>query len=140
MKQTLRQAARLALYVIVAGLALAGLHSLLFPSPACAQTAAEMRTMERVNSRVNLHIEPIRQNDGFDTARVLPAEGDCDDYAYSKFMLLMAEGFAPHRLRLATVGFRHDWHAVLVVDGRWVLDNLERRIVPVETARRYYRF
>ncbi|KPF75222.1 hypothetical protein IP78_13650 [Brevundimonas sp. AAP58] len=29
---------------------------------------------------------------------------------------------------------------VWVVDDAWVLDNIERRVVPVATARRYYAF
>lgn len=112
----------------------------LIESIAHAQTPAEMQAMQAVNAEVNQGIRYVTQDDGWENAQLLPAEGDCEDYAFSKGVLLIRSGFDPARLAFLTVRYGRQLHAVLVVDGRWVLDNVERRIVSVETARRYYRF
>ncbi|MCA3700822.1 MAG: transglutaminase-like cysteine peptidase [Brevundimonas sp.] len=129
----MKTALRLLFHLVVALLAIIGLHALLFPEMACAQPAE----LVRVNDEVNRSIRWVPQRDGMDTAQVLPAEGDCDDYVWSKFILLSREGVAWERMRAAHVTYRRQDHVVLIVDG-WVLDNIERRVVTVETARRYY--
>jgi predicted transglutaminase-like cysteine proteinase len=63
--------------------------------------------------------------------------GDCEDYALTKRHRLGRGDVVVVGWRDARQQRRYGHHAVLVVDG-WVLDNIERRVVPVETARRYY--
>jgi predicted transglutaminase-like cysteine proteinase len=99
--------------------------------------SAQPADLVRINDEVNRSIRWVPQRDGMDTAQVLPAEGDCDDYVWSKFILLSREGVAWERMRVAPVTYRRQDHVVLIVDG-WVLDNIERSVVTVETARRYY--
>jgi predicted transglutaminase-like cysteine proteinase len=101
------------------------------------EAKAQPAELVRVNDEVNTSIRWVPQRDGMDTAQVLPAEGDCDDYVWSKMMLLAREGVSMRRMRVAPVTYRGQDHVVLIVDG-WVLDNIERRVVTVETARRYY--
>jgi predicted transglutaminase-like cysteine proteinase len=98
---------------------------------------AQPAELVEINDEVNSAIRWVPQHDGMDTAQVLPAEGDCDDYVWSKMMLLAREGVSMRRMRVAPVTYRGQDHVVLIVDG-WVLDNIERRVVTVETARRYY--
>lgn len=101
--------------------------------------SAQDQVLSEVNERVNGHIRYVRQDDGMATARVMPDYGDCDDYAWSKFILLSRAGVEWDRMRMAYVTTRRgESHVVVVVDGRWVLDNIERRVVSVDIARRYY--
>lgn len=130
----MKQLRDLAYNLLVHALAVVGLIALFgWANEARAQDPV----LVDVNDRVNASIRWIPQRDGMDTAQVLPAEGDCDDYVWSKMMLLAREGVSLRRMQAAHVAYRGQEHVVLVVDG-WVLDNIERRVVPVEVARRYY--
>ncbi len=96
---------------------------------------AQPAELVRVNDEVN---RSIRYRSDLDQYGVVDwwvvnppsGEGDCEDYALTKRQRL-------GRGELVIVGYRRQVHAVLIVDG-WVLDNIERRVVPLATARRYY--
>jgi predicted transglutaminase-like cysteine proteinase len=96
---------------------------------------AQPAELVRVNDEVNRSIRYRSDLDQYGIAdwwvsNPASGEGDCEDYALTKQARL-------GRGRVAIVGYRNQRHAVLIVDG-WVLDNIERRVVSVETARRYY--
>jgi predicted transglutaminase-like cysteine proteinase len=134
----MKTALRLLFHLVVALLAIIGLHALLFPEMACAQPADLVRVNDEVNRSIRYRSD-LDQYGRPDYWVGSPAsnEGDCEDYALTKYDRL-------GRGRVVVVGWQNErihrlrgFHAVLVVDG-WVLDNIERRVVPVETARRYY--
>lgn len=127
----------LAYQILIHALAVVGMVALFMWA---TEARGQDRVLVEVNDRVNASIRYVRQNDGIDSARVLPAVGDCDDFVWSKFMLLAREGVSMQRMEPTPVRYRGQEHVVLVVDNAWVLDNIERRVVPVETARRYYAF
>lgn len=99
------------------------------------EAKAQPAELVRVNDEVN---RSIRYRSDLDQYGVVDwwvvnppsGEGDCEDYALTKRQRL-------GRGELVIVGYRRQVHAVLIVDG-WVLDNIERRVVPLATARRYY--
>jgi predicted transglutaminase-like cysteine proteinase len=127
----------LAYQILIHALAVVGMAALFVWA---TEARGQDRVLIEVNDRVNASIRYVRQSDGMESARVLPTEGDCDDYVWSKMMLLAREGVAMQRMAPTPVRYRGQEHVVLVVDDAWVLDNIERRVVPVETARRYYAF
>jgi predicted transglutaminase-like cysteine proteinase len=104
--------------------------------------SAQPADLVRVNDEVNRSIRYRSDLDQYgrpDYWVGSPAsnEGDCEDYALTKYDRL-------GRGRVVVVGWQNErihrlrgFHAVLVIDG-WVLDNIERQVVTVETARRYY--
>ncbi len=99
------------------------------------EAKAQPADLVRVNDEVNASIRYRSDLDQYGVVdrwvvNPLSGEGDCEDYALTKRQRL-------GRGELVIVGYRRLVHAVLVVDG-WVLDNIERRVVSVETARRYY--
>jgi predicted transglutaminase-like cysteine proteinase len=68
--------------------------------------------------------------------------GQCEDYAIAKFMILRALGFADDDLRILVVRdvVRQVDHAVLVVnlDGTaWMLDSLDDIVAPLASATQY---
>jgi len=68
--------------------------------------------------------------------------GQCEDYAIAKFMILRALGFADDDLRILVVRdvAREVDHAVLVVnvDGTaWLLDSVNDSVAPLATATQY---
>ena len=68
--------------------------------------------------------------------------GQCEDYAIAKFMILRALGFANEELRVLVVRdvVRQVDHAVLVanLDGMaWLLDSVTDTVVPLATATNY---
>jgi predicted transglutaminase-like cysteine proteinase len=65
--------------------------------------------------------------------------GDCKDYALAKYASLRALGFPPEQLRIAVVidKIKNTHHAVLVVNGLYVLDNQNRNIEFATNTRRY---
>lgn len=109
-----------------------------------AATPEEVRQLERVNTRVNRSIryesdmaqygQPERW-----VAYPPSGRGDCEDYAFTKEAELKRAGFASHRLRVRmdVLDERGGRHAVLVVDGEWVLDNRFTRVERIESLRRY---
>ncbi|MGQ0486724.1 MAG: transglutaminase-like cysteine peptidase [Hyphomicrobiales bacterium] len=94
-----------------------------------------------VNAAVNRKIKPVRDGKT-DTWNVNVSRGDCEDYALTKRAQLLARGWPSSALSIAVVRtHRGAKHAVLVVEttnGRFVLDNLNRSVVPI--ARASYRF
>lgn len=127
----------LAYQIIVHALAVVGLIAAFGWA---TESRAQDRLLVEVNDQANTAIRYVRQDPLTDAPAFMPVEGDCDDYAWSKFILLARAGVAWSRMDRPVVTYRGQLHQVLVVDGRWVLDNIERRVVPLETARRYYRF
>ncbi len=94
-----------------------------------------------VNAAVNRKIKPVRDGKT-DTWNVNVSSGDCEDYVLTKKAQLLARGWPSSALSIAVVRTRGgEKHAVLVVDttnGRYVLDNLNRNVVPFSRAP--YRF
>lgn len=94
-----------------------------------------------VNAAVNRKIKPVRDGK-IDAWNVNVSRGDCEDYVLTKKLQLQASGWPSRALSIAVVRTRSgEKHAVLVVDttsGRYVLDNLNRNVVPISRAP--YRF
>jgi predicted transglutaminase-like cysteine proteinase len=105
--------------------------------------ANQMTVLRSTNDAVNRAIRPksdaAGKGSGFgDDWELMPASGDCEDYAISKRHRLIAEGWPVRSLRLAVV--KTAWgegHAVLVVktnEGDLVLDNLTSEIKPFQRS------
>jgi predicted transglutaminase-like cysteine proteinase len=104
--------------------------------------------VEYVNAQMNYHAYvPSRANWGIDSYWETPFEflqrnGQCQDYAVTKFLLLRAAEVPNELMRVVVVRdtlSRLD-HAVLVVDvdgEALVLDNQVATVKPVEAVRRY---
>lgn len=130
-----RQLALLAAYIV------AGLLFLWFApgwlEGAFGQSRDDLHALIRANDQVNRSLVYESDWDQYGVedwpmANPVSGRGDCEDYALTKQALL-------GRGEVVRVLYRGAVHAVLIVDG-WVLDNIERRVVSVETARRYYQF
>lgn len=99
-----------------------------------ALNGATLGDLRAVNTMVNRAITPM-QHAGertFDTWRIGPASGDCNDYAVTKRHLLMQHGWPSRALLLAEVvtGWG-DHHLILVArtsGADLVLDNLSERV------------
>lgn len=65
--------------------------------------------------------------------------GDCKDYALAKYASLRVLGFSPEQLHIAVVmdKIKNIPHAILIVNGAYVLDNQVRNIESVANVRRY---
>jgi len=93
-------------------------------------TQARWSELQEVNSRVNRAIVPQLYNGRkpFDTWRIAPTHGDCNDYAVTKRHELLAKGWPSRALILAEVVTSWgEHHLVLVVrtaSKDVVLDNL----------------
>lgn len=126
---------------VVVALALAGWAVLL--SPVLAASAPP--ELQRVNAEVNRSIAYRAEADPTrDVVQFGPAFGDCEDYAVTKRLKLIARGWPKRALSVESVAVTRDGscHAVLVaVDPRgtrWVLDNRTAYVETVEqTGRRY---
>jgi len=105
-------------------------------------TRESMRTIERVNRRVNAAVKPMSDMEQW--GRVdqwdypTTGYGDCEDYVLFKRYVLMQKGF-PRQALLVTVvkDERGDGHAVLTVKtdrGEFILDNLNDRVLPWEST------
>ena len=87
-----------------------------------------------VNARVNRTIAPMRQvgDRSYDTWRLSPRAGDCNDYAVTKRHQLMGLGWPSRALLLSEVitpwGEHHLVLLVRTSAGDLVLDNLDKRI------------
>jgi predicted transglutaminase-like cysteine proteinase len=94
------------------------------------------RMLDGVNREVNDAISPQHGSagDGFNDWSILPARGDCNDYAVSKRAMLLSKGLPSSALLLAVAQVQWgEWHLVLVVRtdrGDYVLDNLNSSIRP----------
>ncbi len=88
----------------------------------------------QVNAMVNRSITPheYKNDTTYDTWRISPREGDCNDYAVTKRHELLARGWPSRSVLLSeviTIWGEH--HLVLLVrtdQGDFVLDNLHREI------------
>ena len=91
--------------------------------------------LESVQTRVNGALTPRAEPPGQDLWQLGAASGDCEDYALAKQAALRAAGLPAGAVRLATARLPHgELHAVLTVEtdrGTLVLDNLQRRVVPM---------
>jgi predicted transglutaminase-like cysteine proteinase len=68
--------------------------------------------------------------------------GDCEDFAIAKFAFLRALGFSTDAMRIVIVQdkVKRIAHAILVVqtdEGRFVLDNQNKRLETAENVNRY---
>ena len=104
------------------------------PRPVRA-TAALLALLESVQARVNDALTPRAEPPGQDLWQLGAASGDCEDYALAKQAALRAAGLPAGAARLVTARLPHgELHAVLTVEtnrGTLVLDNLQRRVVPM---------
>lgn len=91
-------------------------------------------TLVQVNNDVNRAIQPMEYRDDttFDTWRISPKQGDCNDYAVTKRHELLNEGWPSHSVLLSEVVTAWgEHHLVLLVrtdGGDFVLDNLHAQI------------
>lgn len=108
--------------------------------------AKTITLLKRVNDRVNGRITYTPEK--IDKWTLEPWRGDCEDYAATKYARLRAKGVPTNAMSYAWVTSAYKWdvkrkafvptengesHAVLIVNttaGRYVLDNIEKRVVP----------
>ncbi len=106
-----------------------------------ALTSQHRLDLIEVNAQVNRSIHPKRYvNDTtFDTWRIAPTSGDCNDYAVTKRHLLLARGWPSRALLLSEVVTAWgEHHLVLVVRTQHqdiVLDNLNANVRPWSQTR-----
>ena len=101
-------------------------------APSVEMTEARLAVLEEVNKGVNRKIRYVA-DEGEDW-RLGVTAGDCEEYALAKQHELIARGFPPASLRLATVRTRGGvLHAILVAKtsaGDLVLDNRRAAVLP----------
>jgi predicted transglutaminase-like cysteine proteinase len=108
---------------------------------AVSLTEESWTELVRVNHDVNRSIVPQRNMGGVLTEEWLlsPAAGDCNDYAVTKRHELLARGWPSSTLILAEVVTTWgEHHLVLVVrtmEGDFVLDNINRNVLPIAMTR-----
>lgn len=100
-------------------------------------TPRELEIAKRINHQVNREIRYMTDREQYGVADFWihePASGfgDCEDYALTKFKRLITAGIPRKRMGIYVVwaffnGYR-EGHAVLVIDDRWVLDNVTNSI------------
>ena len=102
-------------------------------------TPGRQLELVRGNADVNDAIKPIPndQPKTGDPWLIMPAQGDCHDYAVSKRARLLAQGWPESHLLLAECEIRDtgEHHLVLIVQttrGDFVLDNLSPAIIAWE--------
>lgn len=79
-----------------------------------------------VQDYVNGRVAYVAEPPGHDVWQVADTSGDCEDFALAKRQLLLDKfGYRPARLKILFALNRKTsaGHAVLLVDGYWVLDN-----------------
>ena len=105
-----------------------------------ALTTERRHDLIEVNARVNREITPKHyvNNTSFDTWRIAPHAGDCNDFAVTKRHELLARGWPSRALLLSEVVTSWgEHHLVLVVRTQhqdYVLDNLNANIRPWSRA------
>ncbi|HVA14146.1 MAG TPA: transglutaminase-like cysteine peptidase [Stellaceae bacterium] len=104
--------------------------------------------LDRLNRAINRH-RYVAATDNWGRAdywetpfEFMSRDGQCEDYAIAKFMILRALGFDDDDLRILVVRdvARQIDHAVLVVylDGTaWLLDSIDDTVAPLASATRY---
>ena len=99
-----------------------------------ALTKARWKDLVEINRRVNGSItpHPYKNDNSYDTWRIAPRTGDCNDFAVTKRHELLARGWPSRALLLAEVTTTWgEHHLVLLVrtaDQDYVLDNLNANI------------
>ncbi len=101
-------------------------------------TAAAMKTIQRINAKVNEEIEAVSDMDHWGVVDQwdYPADGrgDCEDFALLKRKLLMKAGFPRQALLMTVVKEANgEGHAILTVktdQGDFALDNLDDAVKP----------
>ncbi len=104
--------------------------------------------LDEVNHAINAHPYVASHDnwgngDHWETPfEFLSRNGQCEDYAITKFMLLRAMGFANDQLRIVVLRdvARQLDHAVLVVDldgQSWLLDSVNDAVAPIAVASQY---
>jgi predicted transglutaminase-like cysteine proteinase len=105
------------------------------------------QTLLRVNQSVNEQIKPMGDLEHYGTPEkwAYPNDGygDCEDYVLLKRKMLIAAGLPRSALLITVVKYREEGHAVLTVltdRGEWVLDNINKAVLPWEkTSYRFYK-
>jgi predicted transglutaminase-like cysteine proteinase len=122
--------------------------------PEWSQLTAQLRSLDQrtlldhLNHAINAHDYVLAsanwgRRDYWETPfEFMSRNGQCEDYAIAKFMILRALGFDNDTLRILVVRDvpRQLDHAVLVVtlDGTdWLLDSLDDRVMPLASATQY---
>ncbi len=101
-------------------------------------TAAAMKTIERINAKVNEEIEAVSDMDHWGVVDQwdypTDGRGDCEDFALLKRKLLMKAGFPRQALLMTVVKEANgEGHAILTVktdQGEFALDNLDDAVKP----------
>jgi predicted transglutaminase-like cysteine proteinase len=99
-------------------------------------TASRYRQLEEVTVAVNRSMHPIEDRRRFGVAdrwTIGGTEGDCEDFAMTKRMRLIAKGWPASSVLVAIVSNSGEEHAVLVArtdHGDFVLDNLSTAVKP----------
>jgi predicted transglutaminase-like cysteine proteinase len=95
--------------------------------------------LESINDRVNAGI--IFDSTPPSLVRewaVWPVEGQCGDYALTKYVELLKSGWPTSALRIAVVAYdAEEAHAILIARCHgedWVLDNIRKTIVPFDQS------
>jgi predicted transglutaminase-like cysteine proteinase len=87
--------------------------------------------LQQINTRVNTthyYVDDYK-NYGLkekwaDIRNNIRPTGDCEDFAITKLHMLVEQGYPIEKLRLATCFTEtNEYHAVLIADDIWVLDN-----------------
>ena len=117
-------------------------HNRQFRKPHPVALTSQRRTdLIQVNATVNRSIRPkhYANDTTFDTWRINPASGDCNDFAVTKRHMLLARGWPSRALLLSEVVTPWgEHHLVLVVRTQHqdvVLDNLNANVRPWSQAR-----
>lgn len=95
--------------------------------------SGSLETIKQINRHVNSSIRPV--NDSGDSWDIKQLAGDCEDYVLEKRRLLLQKGWASKNVQVAIGTLKGEYHAVLIVDGRYVLDNLTNQVTTVSTTK-----
>jgi predicted transglutaminase-like cysteine proteinase len=101
-------------------------------------TAAALKTIQRINAKVNEDIEAVSDMDHWGVVDQwdypTDGRGDCEDFALLKRKLLMKAGFPRQALLMTVVKEANgEGHAILTIktdQGDFALDNLDDAVKP----------
>ncbi|MBL1421808.1 MAG: transglutaminase-like cysteine peptidase [Alphaproteobacteria bacterium] len=96
--------------------------------------------LKQVNDQINKSIRPEYEKAGTkDNWQVNLAQGDCEDFALTKKAKLIKQGWPSNALLITIVDTeRGERHAVLTVStnqGEYILDNILKRVINVESSK-----
>lgn len=90
------------------------------------------RDVLEVQMIVQERVTYVEDTPGVDHWRVAIDKGDCEDFALAKRAELIRRGYGDQRLQVLMARSRAgNGHAVLLVDGQWVLDNTVDMVLPM---------